>query len=51
VLENCRAWARQNREYGFWGGETESERANAGFRPSLTGSDEDAWTELGREAV
>jgi len=30
-LEPCRAWARSNREYGFWGGESEEERAAAGY--------------------
>lgn len=32
VLEPCRAWARGHREYGFWGGESEDQRATAGFR-------------------
>jgi len=32
----CRDWARANREYGFWGGESEDERAAAGYRPVLT---------------
>lgn len=36
VLEPCRAWARANREYGYWGGESEEERAEAGYRPTLT---------------
>ena len=31
VLESCRQWAREHREYGFWGGETEEERAAAGY--------------------
>jgi WhiB family redox-sensing transcriptional regulator len=35
ALEPCRDWARDNREYGFWGGESEDERAAAGFRPVL----------------
>jgi WhiB family redox-sensing transcriptional regulator len=30
VIE-CRDWARQHREFGIWGGETEEERARAGF--------------------
>ncbi len=34
VMEQCRAWARANREYGYWGGETESERSRAGFGPA-----------------
>ncbi len=33
VLGPCRAIARLNRENGFWGGETEEERAAAGFAP------------------
>jgi hypothetical protein len=35
VLEPCRAWAREKREYGFWGGESEEERAAAGYRARL----------------
>src|SRR6266511_4359337 len=35
VLAPCRAWARENREYGFWGGESEEERAAAGFRVAI----------------
>jgi WhiB family redox-sensing transcriptional regulator len=35
VLEPCRAWGRQNREYGFWGGESEEERAAAGYRVDM----------------
>jgi WhiB family redox-sensing transcriptional regulator len=35
VLEPCRQWARDNREYGFWGGESEEERAAAGFRVDM----------------
>lgn len=34
VLERCRDYARANRELGFWGGESESERAEAGFAPT-----------------
>ncbi len=30
----CKAYARDNRELGFWGGESESERATAGFAPT-----------------
>lgn len=33
VLAPCRALARANGENGFWGGETEEERAAAGFAP------------------
>lgn len=35
VLRPCRMWARDNREYGFWGGESEEERAAAGFRVEM----------------
>ncbi|NBP54086.1 MAG: WhiB family transcriptional regulator [Actinobacteria bacterium] len=31
VLETCRDFARENHEYGFWGGESEEERHAAGF--------------------
>lgn len=31
VLEPCRSFARANREYGYWGGESEEERHLAGF--------------------
>ena len=30
----CRDYARTNRELGFWGGESEAERAAAGFAPT-----------------
>lgn len=29
----CQEWARENREAGFWGGESEEERASAGYPP------------------
>lgn len=32
VLAECRDFARKNREYGFWGGESEEERHAAGYR-------------------
>ena len=35
VLLECRDWARENREYGFWGGESEEERAAAGYRVDM----------------
>jgi len=35
VLEPCQTWARRRREYGFWGGESEEERAAAGYPPAL----------------
>ena len=34
VVSACRAYARANLELGFWGGESESERAAAGFAPT-----------------
>lgn len=33
-LALCQDYARLNRELGFWGGESESERAEAGFPPT-----------------
>lgn len=35
VVEACRNWARSNREYGFWGGESEEQRAAAGYRVDM----------------
>ena len=35
VLAQCRTWARENREYGFWGGESEEDRAAAGYRVEM----------------
>jgi len=35
ALATCRDWAREHREYGFWGGESEEERAAAGFRVDM----------------
>ncbi|HEY7440192.1 MAG TPA: WhiB family transcriptional regulator [Acidimicrobiia bacterium] len=35
VMTQCRDWARDNREYGFWGGESEEDRAAAGFRVDM----------------
>ena len=34
VAAPCRAYARSNREYGFWAGESEEERHLAGFTVS-----------------
>jgi len=31
VVRVCREFARENHEYGFWGGESEEERHAAGF--------------------
>jgi WhiB family redox-sensing transcriptional regulator len=33
VVTSCREWARHNGENGFWGGESEEERAAVGFPP------------------
>ncbi len=33
-MQDCRDQARENREHGIWGGETEEERARAGFAPT-----------------
>lgn len=35
VVVECRDYARRNREYGIWGGETEEERIVAGYIPKL----------------
>ena len=35
VLAPCREFARHNCEYGFWGAESEEERAAAGFRVDM----------------
>ena len=34
AMAMCRNYARTNRELGFWGGESESERSDAGFPPT-----------------
>lgn len=34
VLSDCQTYARQQRELGFWGGESEIERAEAGYAPT-----------------
>jgi len=34
VVDQCRTYARGNLELGFWGGESESERASAGYAPT-----------------
>jgi WhiB family transcriptional regulator, redox-sensing transcriptional regulator len=38
VMVPCRDWAREHREYGVWGGESEQERAAAGFAPAVSRS-------------
>lgn len=37
VVLECRDYARQNREHGFWGGESEEDRTRAGYMPRSTG--------------
>jgi len=32
VSDSCRVYARDNHEYGFWGGESEDQRHAAGYR-------------------
>ena len=32
VQQDCVSFARENHEYGFWGGESEDERHAAGYR-------------------
>ncbi len=34
VVVRCQEYARRNLELGFWGGESESERASAGYAPT-----------------
>ncbi len=34
VLDECRSFARNNHEYGFWAGESEEDRHLAGFTVS-----------------
>ena len=44
----CRSWARTNREHGFWGGESEEDRARLGYPPRSPSRR--AVAELGRAA-
>ncbi|MFB7294021.1 WhiB family transcriptional regulator [Actinacidiphila glaucinigra] len=37
VRVSCRDWARESGEYGIWGGETDSERADAGYARRVHG--------------
>lgn len=34
VFDQCRAWARTDREYGYWAGESEEDRHLLGFQVS-----------------
>lgn len=49
VLFSCRSWARKNREHGFWGGESEEQRARMGYPPRSPSRR--AVAELGRSAA
>lgn len=49
VLLRCRSWARENREHGFWGGESEEQRAQVGYPPRSPSRR--AVAELGRRAT
>lgn len=37
LIDPCREAARSGREWGFWGGEGEAERAAAGYPPESSG--------------
>lgn len=37
AMSECREWARAQREFGFWGGESEAARTAAGFVPRNLG--------------
>jgi WhiB family redox-sensing transcriptional regulator len=37
VRDDCRSWAREQHEFGFWGGESEAARSAAGFVPRTVG--------------
>lgn len=49
VLETCRSWARESREHGFWGGESEEQRAKLGYPPRSPSRR--AVAEMGRSAA
>ena len=49
VLLVCRSWARDNREHGFWGGESEEQRAKLGYPPRSPSRR--AVAEMGRDAA
>ena len=49
VLLACRSWARENREHGFWGGESEEQRAMLGYPPRSPSRR--AVAEMGRDAA
>lgn len=45
----CRSWARESREHGFWGGESEEQRAQLGYPPRSPSRR--AVAEMGRTAT
>lgn len=49
VLLACRSWARRGREHGFWGGESEEQRAALGYPPRSPSRR--AVAEVGRTAA
>lgn len=49
ALLPCRSWARENREHGFWGGESEEQRAALGYPPRSPSRR--AVAEMGRNAA
>jgi len=36
-MTECRDWAREQHEFGYWGGESEAARSAAGFVPRNLG--------------
>ncbi len=48
ILLTCRSWARKNREHGYWGGESEEQRAALGYPPRSPSRR--AVAEMGRNA-
>jgi WhiB family redox-sensing transcriptional regulator len=36
AMAECQRWARQHREFGYWGGESEEMRRAAGYPPMTT---------------
>jgi WhiB family redox-sensing transcriptional regulator len=48
--DQCRDFARRNREFGIWGGEDEKERTKAGYKPKRDRVAADCGTEAGAAA-
>ena len=51
VLEQCRDYARAHRENGFWGGESEEERAAAGYPPLVISRRSVQWAAMSLRCV